>query len=45
MALPLGVMPARTTGCVSTLEQVQHVSIVIDFLPAIRPGSNASGAA
>jgi len=45
MALPLGVVPARTTGCVSRLEQVPHVSLVIDFLPEIHPGSDGSGAA
>jgi hypothetical protein len=35
MPPPLAEEPTRRTGCVSRLEQVQHVSIVIDFSPAI----------
>jgi hypothetical protein len=31
----LAEVPTRSTGCVSRLEQVQRVSIVIDFSPAI----------
>jgi hypothetical protein len=39
MPPPLVVLPTRSTGCVSRLEQVQHVSIVIDFSqPSARIG-------